>query len=982
MMSPEQQLANVERNLNEIYKTYRPFPYRWPGAPYSAHGYQQVDKELIGRELNTIQIAETSLGRSSHTLRLLGRANLLKGAYDEAAQNYRAATIRSPDDPDLPLELSISFALRAETEGRALDYERALETILSIEHRSLSPEVFFDTALLFEKIPLPRQAIEKWQVSINHESSPSWSKEAQEELTRLKNSMDRRERRLHDITASPSSYLAHAKQAENSLEVVVSEALENWLPRLYDSAEVRGALTELALAVEGRHKDPWLIDLLKVEGSPDARAGFEDLSESAAANARGEHIRALHLAKKAEKLFSKLKNSSGELISLAEAAYSLHRQFRLQECVAVSNRLRREAHDLHYRWIEGQAWLEQITCLTYQGIKTGTTDREPAYGQISQTGYTVLGLRARSFLTNPYASFGSRLRIWKLGCEGLRLFWQSLSPGLRAEQLYLSLATSARIAKHQQAALVLLREGALAIQDPQNRQVLAVLLADQAAWQSEAGLSEEASRTFDDVQRLFKKLKHREARNFLRETEIAHAQADIAAGHARVGLARLRNVTKGINPPYYEFPASIRSRLLPAFGDALLAGGELKKAFGLYKEAINQYPSGLNAAQRVAQPENLHYLEAAWRGLINVELRLNKFRGALADWEHFRSLQSARVPKRNFARPPGSAFLAYVFLPEGLSAWLATNNGIEQRWINSKTIISDCELFADLAADKDSPLPAVSRSAQRLYASLIAPFEAHLPPQGVLIVDADGPLAGIPWSALENDAGHALIERFGIAQVTGWGEAIPGLTNPRVDMSNLLIIANPTLGPELRDQFPFLPDALREAQRLQKRLPQSLYLHDQEANLQGFMQHLPSSTSFHFAGHGVSYSGFGALLLAPSSEDRSPTKLVTADEIMQLDLSHLQLIVLAACSAGEGEKSGVVSIDSLVRAFLQARARTVIASRWAVESEPTSTLMTQFYKGVISEQSPAAALRNAAIMSRHDKTHPFFWASFQVFGAP
>jgi CHAT domain-containing protein len=206
--------------------------------------------------------------------------------------------------------------------------------------------------------------------------------------------------------------------------------------------------------------------------------------------------------------------------------------------------------------------------------------------------------------------------------------------------------------------------------------------------------------------------------------------------------------------------------------------------------------------------------------------------------------------------------------------------------------------------------------------------------------------------------------------------------NQELNLSKVLVFGSPTLRGELSYQFPNLPDAAREAERLHNRFPHSVLLPGKQATSGAFRKHAQESTLFHFGGHGVSYGGFGALLLAPSPVDDLSTQYMTANEIAGLDLSRMKLVVLAACSSGVGEQSGIVNLDSLTRAFLEAGAHTVIAANWDVDSSSTKDLMSAFYDQLAMGARPAEALRQAQLRVRRTSVRPYSWAGFQVFGIP
>jgi len=74
--------------------------------------------------------------------------------------------------------------------------------------------------------------------------------------------------------------------------------------------------------------------------------------------------------------------------------------------------------------------------------------------------------------------------------------------------------------------------------------------------------------------------------------------------------------------------------------------------------------------------------------------------------------------------------------------------------------------------------------------------------------------------------------------------------------------------------------------------------------------------------------------------------ILTAEEIVGLDLSENELITLSACETGLGEIAVGEGVLGLQRVLHEAGARTVIASLWKVEDAATEVLMTEFYRNL------------------------------------
>lgn len=980
-------LGRAEGALNDLSRRERPFSWRWPGV-LSGNAASQparwIEPERLRPILTDIQRAEARLGRTSHTLQLRARAALLAGDPERAIGHYELAKLLTQDPRELEMELGIAFALRAKSEQRALDYEHALECLLAADRESRSPETLFNMALLFEEIPLPSQAADRWREVLASERQPHWRVEAARHLEAVESIFTARDLRIRDLTVSPESYLAHAESATESLEIVVDTAVSYWLPCLNKSPAVGRALERLARELRIARRDIWLSDLLGGGRRQEIAGPLQALSDAWQANSSGNHIKAAENAEAAERGFLALANPAGAMRARLERVYSLHRRSQSDACLTAVKGLRKDAERRRYVWIAGQAWLEEISCLTQTRRTEVIRIREEAFQWMRASGYPGLTLRAASFLTESYVSFGSRLSIWNHGVEGIRAFWTSALPPLRGYPFYFTMASSARSAGDHNAAVALLRESTRTLGSASYRTLLALLLADLSAWEGEAGLERAAARTLEEMAGLIAEQDPEETLQYRREAEIVNAEAETAAGHPREALVRLKRLTGAIQHPYREFGIVARRRLLPALGNAFLGAGDVEQASQNYAEALNDGRRNMEAVPSHAQRENAQReMESAWRGLAAADLRRGRHAAALDTWEAFRGGGTTAYSP---VRPPsGVVLLAYAPLPGGISGWLADQTGVEQRWLDAAQIRPAAERFARLAADRESPVDAVNAAARQLYRILIEPFEARLPTGGVIVIDADGPVLGrIPWAALQDQRGNPLLERFALAQTVGWARVSGELARPGVDFSRPLILAEPALGAEIAAQYAPLMEQRREAARLGRRLRTAVLLPGREATLDAFVRHAPQSTMVYFAGHGVSYGGFGSLLLASSDPEKTSVAMLTADEIARLNLRSLELVVLAACSAGAGEQTGIVNLDSLVRGFLEAGVSRVIAAGWNVSSGATADLTGRLFDSMLEGSRPSEALRNAALAIRRQPStsHPYYWAGFQVYGVP
>ncbi|MDM7921384.1 MAG: CHAT domain-containing protein, partial [Pyrinomonadaceae bacterium] len=147
---------------------------------------------------------------------------------------------------------------------------------------------------------------------------------------------------------------------------------------------------------------------------------------------------------------------------------------------------------------------------------------------------------------------------------------------------------------------------------------------------------------------------------------------------------------------------------------------------------------------------------------------------------------------------------------------------------------------------------------------------------------------------------------------------------------------------------------------------------------------LSKADIFHFAGHYVYDRGSpmrSGLLLAGRGDTLLPNH-----EIARMRLDSLRLVVLSACDTGSEVIVDGEGMVGAARTFLAAGVPLVVASHWAVDSEATAELMSQFHKFRKSDGlSSVRALRRAQLSMLESPNpryrEPFYWAPFIAYGA-
>jgi CHAT domain-containing protein/tetratricopeptide (TPR) repeat protein len=334
-------------------------------------------------------------------------------------------------------------------------------------------------------------------------------------------------------------------------------------------------------------------------------------------------------------------------------------------------------------------------------------------------------------------------------------------------------------------------------------------------------------------------------------------------------------------------------------------------------------------------------------------------------------------------------------------ALVITSDGARVRRLPGRSAILQHAGFLASAARNGEDVTA---PAHRLSTILLADMP-ELSSRRRVIVSAEGALQQVPFELLPHPAGNARLLDTHVVSYTQSGSILAVLRSrsgpEAASRMALAVAASPEkrletggreAGPAARGADAFnvsklgpLPKATEEARFVGGALDEanSTVLVNAEATEAAVKaQPLADYRVIHLAAHGIVSTkapARSALLLRPSGAEDG---LLQAREILNLRL-NASLVTLSACDTSAGIEQGQDGVASLVRPFVAAGARAVVANLWAVEDTFSSTLMREFYHQLASGIDIGDALRRAKLKVIQDfgpAATPRLWSGVLAYG--
>ncbi|SEE08222.1 CHAT domain-containing protein [Bradyrhizobium erythrophlei] len=353
------------------------------------------------------------------------------------------------------------------------------------------------------------------------------------------------------------------------------------------------------------------------------------------------------------------------------------------------------------------------------------------------------------------------------------------------------------------------------------------------------------------------------------------------------------------------------------------------------------------------------------------------------------------------SKEPLSATVLYAIVESATSEPRVVDLGDPGRMVDTgvRTEIARLRTTQAVAPDPDDRALDSKGRFQNLRARLFAPLEPLLKDKTTLYVVPDGFLFAVPFSLLPGADGGLLEDRTTIRMLTSPDALIAIHARETLDRTGAMLLAG---GIEYGQPGPMpLPGTKTEIEAIAKlaraRGAPVEMLTGRGVSEAVLREAIGKARIAHLATHGFYHdstaSGLDTLwqsgiVLSGAGDSRWPLRdekdgYLYAFEVMDWDLSGLDLLVLSACETGRGDESFVSGLRGLPTALGIAGARRALLTLWPVADEGTANFTVRFYEHLAEGLTYSDALRQTRRDARDGKVagarDASVWAAFVLF---
>ena len=239
-----------------------------------------------------------------------------------------------------------------------------------------------------------------------------------------------------------------------------------------------------------------------------------------------------------------------------------------------------------------------------------------------------------------------------------------------------------------------------------------------------------------------------------------------------------------------------------------------------------------------------------------------------------------------------------------------------------------------------------------------------------------GPFTFVPFPLLLIDEGTMLGDDWTVSVIPS--PRMLGATAERPSRSGAVAVASP-YGGTVHGLDP-RPELVAQAEAIAA-ITGGALLADGHASPNAVLDAAEQFRFLHIAAHGSDYAAapsFQCLYL--DSEGADANGRLFAFNVVQRDLTGLELVTLSACETALGRSDANSNLRGLTASFLKAGARAVVSALWQVRHEPSGLFFQSLYTGISRDMPPLEAFRHAQVTTRRAFPAARDWGAFAYFG--
>jgi CHAT domain-containing protein len=346
--------------------------------------------------------------------------------------------------------------------------------------------------------------------------------------------------------------------------------------------------------------------------------------------------------------------------------------------------------------------------------------------------------------------------------------------------------------------------------------------------------------------------------------------------------------------------------------------------------------------------------------------------------------------------PEGLRLVQYNVLKDRLLIWTISREKYEvvEKAISADELNREVADYVTLLTENSlSRDEIVKQQAAHLYQLLITPIDKNLVGAKEVCFIPDKALFYLPFSSLVAPVGDYLIAHHLILFSPSATLTVLWSDQARAKLpeqsESILSVGNPSFDARAYPDMPLLPAAEREAAEVAQNYERRIVLTGSRARKESVISLLHEAEVVHLACHYIpdeSSPMNSKLLLASKPESEQVTDgTLSAGEIFTRKMPKAKLVVLSGCQTGLERYFNGEGMVGLSEAFIAAGAPLVIASQWAVDSDATAELMSNFHRHrKLDHLDTVTALQEAQMDLMNGSVpryrRPYYWAAFLPIG--